>query len=101
MTYIEEYYNWIKKNPKKVCKKIKTIYEKLVNDLRESKQVSFYNKSTEQEETHTYIFDIERARRPIEFIEKYCKHSKGKWAGKPVILELWQKAMIEAAFRIC
>lgn len=98
MTYIEEYYNWIKKNPKKVCKKIKTIYKRLVEDLKESKQVSFYNKSTEEIENHIYIFDEEKGRRPIEFIEKYCKHSKGKWAGKPVQLELWQKAFIEASF---
>lgn len=98
MTYIEEYYAWIQANPKKVCKKIKIIYKKLVDDLKKPKQVSFYNKTTEMTEFHTYIFDKEIGRRPIEFIEKYCKHSKGKWAGKPVELELWQKALIEAAY---
>ena len=98
MTYIEEYYNWIQTNPDKVCKKIKKIYKKLVNDLKKPRQVSFYNKTTEKIEHHTYIFDENLAKRPIDFIEKYCKHSKGKWAGKPVELELWQKAMIEAAF---
>ena len=29
-----------------------------------------------------------------EFIEKYCKHSKGKWAGQLIKLELFQKAFI-------
>ena len=33
MTYIEEYYEWIKKNPNKVNKKVSKVYEKLVNDI--------------------------------------------------------------------
>lgn len=98
MTYIEEYNNWIKANPNKVNKKIKIIYNKLVDDIVNPKTISFFNELTEEEETHTYIFDENKANRPIEFIEKFCKHSKGKWAGKPVILELWQKAFIQALF---
>ena len=43
-------------------------------------------------------FDVKLGDRPIQFIEKFCKHSKGKWAGKPVELELWQKAFIEALY---
>ena len=97
-TFIEEYYDWIKQNPEKVNKKIKTTYKKLVEDLKKPKQVSFFNKQTGEMETHTYIFDKKKARLPIDFIEKFCKHSKGKWAGKPVILELWQKAFIEALY---
>lgn len=42
----------------------------------------------------------ERAWHAIEFIERYCKHSKGSVAGKPFILELWQKALIAAMFGI-
>ena len=34
MTYIEEYYKWIEKNPNKVCKKVKTIYKRLVDDIK-------------------------------------------------------------------
>ena len=98
MTYIEEYNNWIKANPNKVNKKIKIIYNKLVDDIVNPKTISFFNELTEEEETHTYIFDENKANRPIEFIERFCKHSKGKWAGKPVILELWQKAFIQALF---
>lgn len=45
-----------------------------------------------------YIFDEKKAARPIEFIERFCKHSKGEWAGKPVTLELFQKAFISALF---
>lgn len=98
MTYIEEYYKWIQKNPEKVNHKIKVVYKKLLEDVKHPRTVSFFNKITEEQETHTYVFDEELAHRPIEFIENYCKHSKGKWAGKPVILELWQKAFIEALF---
>lgn len=97
-TYIEEYYDWIKKNPGKVNKKIATTYKKLVEDLKKPKKVTFINRETKEKETHTYTFDLRKARLPIEFIEKFCKHSKGKWAGKPVILELWQKAFIEALY---
>lgn len=98
MNYIEEYYEWIKANPKKVCKKVKLVYEKLVDDIKNPKTVSFFNKLTDEEETHTYIFDEKKALRPIHFIERYCKQSKAKWAGKNIKLELWQKAFIEAVF---
>ena len=45
-----------------------------------------------------YLFDEEKANRPIEFIERFCRHSKGEWAGQPVRLELFQKAFIQALF---
>lgn len=98
MTYIEEYYNKISSGEIIACKKIKAVYKKLVNDLKKPKKVSFLNKITDEIEEHTYIFDEKKANRPIQFIKKYCKHSKGKWAGKPVILELWQKAHIQALY---
>jgi len=43
-------------------------------------------------------FDLEKANRPIEFIETFCRHSKGEWAGQPIKLELFQKAFIAALF---
>lgn len=98
MTYIEEYYKYLLKNPSKTCHKVLTVYKKLVDDIKTPKVVSYFNKITEENETHTYIFDEAKANRPITFIEKFCKHSKGKWAGKPVKLELFQKAFIQALF---
>lgn len=98
MTYIEEYNNWIKNNPNKVCNKVKKVYKKLVNDIKEPKTVSFFNKLTGENETHTYIFDEKKSLRPIHFIERYCKQSKGKWGGQPLKLELFQKAFIQALF---
>lgn len=98
MTYIEEYYNKIISGEIEACKKIKLVYKKLVNDLKKPKKVSFFNEITEEQEEHIYFFDEKKANRPIIFIEKYCKHSKGKWAGRPVKLELWQKAHIQALY---
>lgn len=43
-------------------------------------------------------FDEVQGTKPIIFIEKYCRHSKGEWAGKPIKLELWQKAFIQALY---
>ena len=98
MTYIEEYNEWIKANPKKVCKKVKIVYERVVEDLKTPKVVSFYNKLTGETETHTYIFDEKKSLKCINFIERYCRQSKGKWAGKPLKLELWQKAFLQTVF---
>lgn len=98
MTFIEEYYNFILKNPNKVPNKVKKIYKKLVDDIKIPKEVSFFNKTTGENETHTYIFDATKSIRAINFIEKYCKQSKGKWNGKPLKLQLWQKAFIQAMF---
>ena len=98
MTYIEEYYKWIIEHPKRVGNKVKTVYEKLVNDLKTPKEVSFFNKVTGEEEKHIYIFDEKKSLRCIHFCEKYCKQSKGKWNGKPLKLELFQKAFLQALF---
>ena len=68
ITYIEEYYQFLLKNPIKASNKVLAVYKKLVQDLHNPKQVSFFNEITEEEETHTYIFDINKANRPINFI---------------------------------
>ena len=96
--YIEEYDKWIKEHPNRVCNKIKKEYDKLAKEVKTPKKVFFYNAITKETETHTYVFDEAKGKRPIEFIEKFLKQSKGKWNGKPLKLELFQKAMIEAAF---
>ena len=98
MTYIEEYYKWILEHPNRVGKKVKAIYEKLVNDLKIQNEVSFFNSATGEVEKHIYIFDEKKSLRCIHFCEKYCKQSKGKWNGKPLRLELFQKAFLQALF---
>ena len=98
MTYIEEYYKWIEDNPNKVCKKVKTIYKKLVDDIKTPREVSFINQETGETENHTYIFDEKKSLRCIHFIEKYCRQSKGQWNGQRLKLELFQKAFLQAVF---
>lgn len=98
MTFIEEYYEYIQNHPKRVNKKVKLVYEKLIKDMKKPKEVSFFNKVTNETETHTYVFDEVKSLRAIKFIEKYCKQSKGKWNGKPLKLQLWQKAFLQALF---
>lgn len=70
-----------------VSSKIYRTYKHIVNDIINSK-------SSEWE------YDHEKAEHAIEFIEHYCKHSKGSVAGQPFILELWQKALIACMFGI-
>ena len=100
MNYIEKYYKWILANPTKVNEKIKTIYQRLVEDIKKPRTITVYNPTTEENEVHTFVFDETLGERPVRFIELFCKHSKGKWAGKSVELELWQKAMLSSIFGI-
>ena len=96
--YIEEYYNWILANPNKVGKKVKKVYKELYEQTKKERKVSFFNDLTQETEAHVYYFDEVLGSKPIKFIEKYCKQSKGKWSGKPLKLELFQKAFIQALF---
>lgn len=98
MNYIKEYYKKIKTGAIVAPKKVKIVYERLVNDIDNPRVVEIYNEKTEKTETHKYIYDNNRAIEAIEFIETFCKHSKGKVAGQPFILELWQKAFVSAIF---
>ena len=84
MNYILEYYDKIISGEITTSKRIKQIYKKAVEELQTPKP--------------PFIFDEEKASRPIEFIEKFCKHSKGRWMGKPIVLELWQKGMISIIY---
>jgi phage terminase large subunit-like protein len=81
---IFEYWQLIETGQEIVSDKIKRTYKKIVYDLTDNKSEFFYSNK--------------RANHVIEFIENYCKHSKGKMGGKPVILELWEKALLATVF---
>ena len=83
MNYIKEYYNKISTGKIVAGKKVIKIYKRLVEES-EDNSLSFY-------------FDEEKANRPIEFIETFCKQAEGE-IGKPIQLELFQKAYIQALF---
>jgi len=82
--YILEYWNKIQSGEIQACRRLKQQYQKLVDEIHNPRD--------------PWVFDLEKATRPIEFIERFCKHSKGKWIGKPVKLELFQKAKIQAVY---
>lgn len=83
MNYIEQYWAAMQNGDITVSKRIYKQYERLINDMQQHER---------------YIFDENKANRPIEFIETFCRHSKGKWAGTKIELELFQKAFISALF---
>lgn len=45
-----------------------------------------------------FYFDPAAADRPIQFVHNFCRHSKGEWAGQPVVLEDWQQFSFWVAF---
>ena len=83
MTYIEEYYNEIMAGNIIACHRIKQVYEMLMDKL--------YNRKG------NWVFNEERANRPIEFIETFCKQSQGE-LGSNIELMLFQKAKHQAVF---
>lgn len=52
------------------------------------------------EEDNDWEYDHDKYLKVIDFIQSFCKHSKGEFAGKPFRLELWQKAIMAATFGI-
>ena len=84
MNYIDEYLEAIRSGKCIVGKRIRREYEKLSDDIHEPKD--------------GFIFDEKKAQRPIDFIERFCRHSKGELAGTLIRLELFQKAFISALF---
>ena len=65
---------------KKACKRH-------LKDLKKSKRKDY-----------PYFFDAEQAEYCFAFAKNYCRHSKGKWAGKPLILEDWQRFVVGSIF---
>lgn len=81
---ILEYWAKIQSGEEVVSEKVRRTYQKVVADLTDN--------------TSEYYYSPKRANHVIEFIENYCKHSKGKMGGQPVILELWEKALLATVF---
>lgn len=82
MTAIEEYGTAVLDGKIVACEKIKREYEKLLKDLNSPGR---------------WHFDERLASRPIEFIETFCRQAQGK-RGSKLDLQLFQKALLEAAF---
>lgn len=83
---IYDYWEWMNENRIKVSTKIYKTYKYIIDFL--------------EDPDSEWEYDEKRANHAINFIERFCKHSKGKMGGKPFILELWQKAKVAATFGI-
>jgi phage terminase large subunit-like protein len=81
---IKEYWGLIESGEEVVSQKIYKTFKKVNDDLNNKVSIWYYSHA--------------RANHVIEFIENFCKHSKGKMGGKPVILELWEKAILATIF---
>lgn len=84
MNYVNKYLKEIEAGHVIVPKKVRKIYEYLSDEIKHP--------------SGKWAFSEEAAKRPIEFIEKFCRQSKGEWIGKPLKLQLFQKAYISALF---
>ena len=87
MNYAREYLDAIRDGRETVSAKVRAVYEREVGWMDNPPPEDF-----------PFYFDEAEGSRPIEFIEELCKHSKGKWARKPIKLELFQKAKIQLLF---
>ena len=77
------YWDEIESGREVVSDKIYRTYKKIVYDINNPGE---------------YFYSPQRANHIIEFSENYCKHSKGKFGGKAVVLELWEKAHFATVF---
>ncbi len=76
MNYIAEYNAKIQSGEIAASKRVKAVYARLAAGTKQIRG--------------GYIFDEARANRPIEFIERFCKHSKGEWAGQGTRIDTFE-----------
>lgn len=82
MNYLLKYYEEIESGRIVAGKELKTVLKGLVDDLNNPR----------------YEFDEKPGKLRIDFIETFCRHTKSPFNGKPFILELWEKALIQCAY---
>ena len=82
MTYLEEYWEMIKKREVIVGYWIKKQVQNLIEDMDDSR----------------YIYDTTEAHKRIKFQETLCLQSKAPYYMKPISLMPWQKAWWEAVY---
>lgn len=51
-----------------------------------------------EDEYHGYHFDVDKALRPVKFIERFCCFPEGEKMGRPFLMEPFQRAAIELAY---
>ena len=81
MTYAKSYAEWVldPNNAIQTGRLIKLAAKRFLSDL----------------ERDDVYFDEDEAVKWVNFMERYCNQWEGKWRGKPLILEPWQKFHLE------
>jgi len=82
MNYLLEYFQKIETGEILVGQELKNVLDDLIDDL----------------DNPRYTFDEKPGSLRIDFIETFCKHTKSPFNGMPFILELWEKAILQAAY---
>lgn len=85
MNHILEYWKGIESGEIITSRRVAAVYERLTREI------------TDPAPDSPYYFDEEAGERPILFVEKFCKQSQGI-IGAPLVLDLFQKAFIQALF---
>ncbi|MCH3976403.1 MAG: terminase large subunit [Bacilli bacterium] len=82
MSYLLEYIKEIESGNIRVGKELASVLNALKSDM----------------DNPIYLYDENPGRLRINFIEKFCRHTKSPFNGQPFILELWEKAFLEASY---
>jgi phage terminase large subunit-like protein len=80
--YLLEYYEKAKNREIIIGQELMAVIEGLVKDLSNPR----------------YVYDEKPGNLRIDFIEKFCRHTKSPFNGKPFILELWEKTILQVAY---
>jgi len=84
VNYVKAYLKAIQDGDEVVSRKVRAVYER---------ECAWMDNPPFE-----WTFNEKTGMHPIRFIETFCRHSKGKWSGKKVVLELFQRAKIQLAF---
>lgn len=90
MSYIVEYHNKVKDKEIIIGHELRLMLDQVYLEVTDP----IY------QNLHKIRFNPDESEKRIKFIETKCKHYEAPHAGKPFILEIWQKAFIEAIFAI-
>lgn len=85
MNYVLAYWKEIESGKVVTSRRVRAVYGRLAREI------------TEPDPDSLYFFDEEAGERPILFAERFCKQSQGV-IGSPLVLDLFQKAYIQALF---
>lgn len=85
MNYVLAYWKAIESGKVVTSRRVRAVYERLAREI------------ISPDPDSPYYFDEEVGERPILFAERFCKQSQGV-IGSPLVLELFQKAYIQALF---